>query len=41
MKFVTEFRDPVAAKVLIAEIASLASDQLRPQKAGSLPESGT
>ena len=27
MKFVTEFRDPVAAKALIAEIAALAKDQ--------------
>jgi len=27
MKFVTEFRDPAAAKVLIAEIAELAADQ--------------
>ena len=27
MKFVTEFRDPEAAKVLIAEIAALAAEQ--------------
>ena len=27
MKFVTEFRDPAAAKVLIAEITQLAAEQ--------------
>ena len=27
MKFVTEFRDPAAAKILIAEIAALAAEQ--------------